>query len=69
VWDPGGAEGPTGESAGLRRRKGPEHVRVTRRQDPLRSPTPKPPPTPCIFLDPRATYLKFLLHDITEEEW
>lgn len=29
--------------------KGPEHVRVTRRQDPLRSPTPKPLPPPVSF--------------------
>src|SRR5712691_2208950 len=26
-------------------------------------------PSPCIFLDSRATCLLFLLHDFTEEEW
>src|SRR5437870_12314106 len=33
-WDPDGAGEPAAESSGLRRRKAPEHVRVTRRQDP-----------------------------------
>jgi len=32
---PGGAEEPTAEWTGLRRRFDPSHVRVMRRQDPL----------------------------------